>query len=414
MANEIAPNERADAETGEIMTMTEQPLAVQLAQAELNQAVTTAKAFPRSIQKARSNILSLATLDEETAAECVYALPRGGKPIKGPSIRFAEIVASQWGNCHTGSRVVAVDKFDKVVVAEGVFFDLETGMKRTAQIRRRIVDSKGRLYNDDMITVTGNAAASVAMREAILKGIPKAVWRQAYAQCEGVIAGDIKTLGERRDGAIKAFAVWGIKPEQIFASLDVAGLDEIGLDQVATLRAMFKAIKDGDQKVEDYFPAVADQTRAADAAKGTAAKLADIAASGGKAANGEGDKAKPDSDNQKAESDKPKAKADNQKAEKAKEPPAEAKEAAAAKDSAQADLPATEQAGAEAQANQAAPDDDAPESFTDQQIEAAFQRGAEAKKKGMSRKATPPEWREPGKEELLNAWLRGFDQTERE
>ena len=239
-----------------------------MAQAELNQAITTARAFPRSIDQAMRNILSLATLDDETAEECVYALPRGGKPIRGPSVRFAEIIASQWGNCHCASRVVAVDKFEKVVIAEGVFLDLQSGMKRTAQVRRRITDKHGRLFNEDMITVTGNAAASIAMREAILKGIPKGVWRRAYDRCEQVIAGDVETLVVRREKAMKAFATFGVTPEQIFSCLDVGGLDDVGLDEITTLTAMFKAIKSGEQKVEDYFPPAADPAKAKEAAKG--------------------------------------------------------------------------------------------------------------------------------------------------
>jgi hypothetical protein len=277
MSTDIA---KVDADTGEIIETKEVPLAVQLAEAQLNTEVVTARKFPRSITMAVRNIMNIATLDEVTAAENIYALPRGGKPIKGPSIRFAEIVASQWGNCHTGSRIVAVDRFEKVVVAEGVFLDLETGMKRTAQIRRRISGKDGRIYNDDMITVTGNAAASIAMREAILKGIPKAVWRQAYERCEATVAGNIKTVSVSRDEAIKAFAVWGITPDQIFSALEVGGLDDIGIDEIVTMRAMFKAIKNGEQKVEDYFPSKVNATMAVEAAKGTAAKLADIAAGG--------------------------------------------------------------------------------------------------------------------------------------
>ena len=80
-------------------------LAVTLARAEIDQQIATARALPRSIERAIKNIVTLSTLDEETAAECIYALPRGGKTIRGPSIRFAEIVASQWGNARVGSRV---------------------------------------------------------------------------------------------------------------------------------------------------------------------------------------------------------------------------------------------------------------------------------------------------------------------
>lgn len=386
MANEI---DTIDPQTGEVMTMSEsaQPLAVQLAQAELNQAVTTAKAFPRSITQAVQNIMSLATLDEETAKESVYALPRGGKPIKGPSIRFAEIVASQWGNCHTGSRIVAVDRFEKVVIAEGVFLDLETGMKRTAQIRRKISGRDGRLFNDDMITVTGNAAASIAMREAILKGIPKAVWRKAYDHCEKVIAGDVKTLAERRENAFKVFAAWGVKPEQIFAALEVGGMDDIGLDEIATLNAMREAIKGGSQTVEDYFPAKSNGDDAVAAAKGTAAKLGAIAESGKPS-----DKPADDAQAGAKGKDKPKPDA---------KPEAEEKPASE---------PAQEQRPADRE--QTASEGSAPASFSDDDIEAAFQKGADAKRNGMSRKSLPGEWRADGFEPLADAWVRGFTETE--
>lgn len=392
-----------DPETGEVMTVTEQPvaLAVQLAQAELNQAVTTAKAFPRNLRQVQQNIMALATLDEETAAESVYALPRSGKPIKGASIRFAEIVASQYGNCHTGSRIVAVDRFEKVVVAEGVFLDLETGMKRTAQIRRKISDKYGRIYNDDMITVTGNAAASIAMREAILKGIPKALWRRAYEHCEKVIAGDVQTLTVRRERAITSFAVWGIKPEQIFASLEVEGVDGIGLDELATLFAMHKAIKSGDQKVEDYFPAVSDPAKATEAAKGTAAKLNDIAKEGEAAKEG----APANEQGSPTAGEKPKKAAKPKEEQKASQQPAPQDGEAKAGEPEQG-KPADGEQAAESGETTGAP------SFSDEDIEGAFQKGADAKRKGMGRKTLPGEWRAEGFEPLADAWVRGWTETE--
>ena len=249
-------------------------MIVQMAQAELNQAVTTARAFPRSIKRSVDSIISLATLDAETAAECIYALPRGGKPIKGPSVRFAEIVSAMYGNCHVGSRIVAVDRAEKVVIAEGVFFDLETGMKRVSQVQRRISDKNGKLFNDDMIAVTGNAAASIAMREAVLKGVPKAIWRKAYEAADRVTLGTAETLVARRGKAMAAFAAWGIVPEQIFASLEVAGLDDIGLEEIGLLVAMFQAIKSGDVTVESYFPPKVDPLAARQAARGTARNAA--------------------------------------------------------------------------------------------------------------------------------------------
>lgn len=229
-------------------------MAIALSKAEIDQQITTALAYPRSIEKATKNIMSLATLDAETAASCIYALPRGGKPIKGPSARFAEIVVSQWGNCRVASRVVHVDKTDKFVEAEGVYHDLETNMARRALVRRRISDKHGRLLTDDMIIVTGNAASSIAARNAILAGVPRAVWGKSYERCERVIAGDIKTLAVSITDAMKGFAAFGVTPEQVCAAIEVNGASDIKIDHIALLRGMYATLKNGEATTEEMFP----------------------------------------------------------------------------------------------------------------------------------------------------------------
>lgn len=235
----------------------ESTLAVSLARAEIDQQIATARALPRMISRVVQNIQTLATLDAESAEECIYALPRGGKPIKGPSVRLAEIIAGQWGNCRIGTRVVHVDRIEKIVEAEGVFHDLETNVAHTARVRRRISDRGGKLLTDDMIVVTGNAAAAIAKRNAILSGVPKGVWRGAYAAVERVIAGDVKTLVERRDTAMKAFAAFGVKPELVFLAIGVSGKDDITIEHMGTLLGMHSALKSGEATVEELFPAKA-------------------------------------------------------------------------------------------------------------------------------------------------------------
>lgn len=409
-----------DPETGEVMSTAiasfeadSAPLAVRLAKVELDQAISTAKAYPRSLQRVRDNVSTLVMLDEETAKECVYALPRGGKPIKGPSVRFAEIVASQYGNCKVGSRVVDVNKFEKYVEAEGVFIDLESGMQRTARIRRKISDKNGRVYNDDMIVVTGNAACAIAMREAILKGVPKALWRRAYDEAEGVIAGDIKTLAERREGAIRAFAAWGITPDQIFASLEIVGQDEIGLDQIATLTAMFKAIKAGEQQVEDYFPAKANAAAGVEAAKGTAAKLEGIAKGAQDKPKdepkGKGARQKAAEDRHAADREEAQKQHDEDVAERAAETEQEgqqqADDGAGATDTAAdtADAASGDDTGASDETGGEEDGDGRPPS--DEEVERAYARGVTAGKRGMKPSLIPDEYRKH--QRLFDAWNDG-------
>lgn len=237
---------------GELMTL-DGSLAIEMNRVEIDQQIATARRYPRQISRVASNIKSLVTLDEETAEECMFALPRGGKPIKGPSIRFAEVVKATYGNNRSASRVIAVDRIEKVVIAEGVFHDLETNTATRSETRRRIVDSKGRLYNDDMIIMTGNAAGSIALRNAILGGVPKALWRGAYSAVQSLIAGDIKTLAETREKAIRALATFGVTPEQVFEAVGLAGLEDIKLDHIPVLRGMFSALKNGEETVETMF-----------------------------------------------------------------------------------------------------------------------------------------------------------------
>ena len=242
-------------EHGEVLESDDVPrsMAVQLQKAEIDQQVSTAKAYPRSIKRVQSSIMDMATLDEQSADECIYALPRGGKPIKGPSIRFAEILKQAFGNCRSGSRVVEVNKSEMYVEAEGVFHDLETNSSTTKRVRRRISDKRGQVFKDDMIIVTGNAACSIALRNAILDGVPKPLWRTAYQAVEATIAGDITTLSERRTRALKHLAAVGLSPDQVYACLAVEGEADITVDNVLTMRGMYSALKNGEATVEEMI-----------------------------------------------------------------------------------------------------------------------------------------------------------------
>lgn len=234
----------------------------ELVTAEIDQQISTAHAYPRSITKVNRNIVSLVTLDKEFAQECTFALPRGNKPITGPSIRMAEVVFSQWGNCRGGARVVHVDRKEMFIEAEGVFHDLETNAATTKRVRRRISDKNGKLLSDDMIIVTGNAACSIAFRNAVLAGVPKMVWGPAYDNALRMIKGDVKTLPERRTNAMTTMAAFGLKPEQVFLMLGVRGMDDIGLDQIVTLGGLHNALKNEEVTVEELLAGASAPTDA--------------------------------------------------------------------------------------------------------------------------------------------------------
>ncbi|TPL40647.1 hypothetical protein [Mesorhizobium sp. B2-4-6] len=371
--------ETVDRSTGELATlpagMGGQSLAVQLAMAELNQDVVTARSFPRSVATVMRNITELVMLDEQTAKECVYAVPRDGKTIRGPSIRLAEIIASQWGNCHCASRVVHVDKIEKYVESEGVFHDLETGLKRTARTRKNISKRDGGIYSQDMIMTAGNAAASIGMREAILKGVPKAVWRQAFEHAENVIRGDVTTLVERREEAMKALAGIGVTPDRVFAAIDVAGVEEIGIEELADLFAMYQGVKSKETDVDEVFPAV---KKAGDQPAGLKGKLDQLAG---------------DEPEAKKQAVAPKGDA----AKKSEAGPSPAGSDARGRKGAPAEpKPSSGDPGPQAQ-----PDDGDP-------IAVASRMGRAAYRKNLSERAIPVDFKQADREAEKDAWLAAF------
>lgn len=253
------------AETEEIIS----PLVVyQQDKAAIDVQITTAKAYPRSIKRATENCLALVTMDRETAETCNYSLPRGGKPISGPSVHLAKILAQQWGNMRIEAKVVDIDATH--VTSESVCWDLETNIAIKTQVKRSIMQHEtkwdgsksvrtGRMIrmNDDMITVTGNAANSIAMRNAILSVIARAVVNRVYNAAKEMITGDIsdknKLIAKRKlvfDGLKETY---GLTEKEILAAVGKAAMDHITGDDILVLIGIGQSIKDGDTTVEQSF-----------------------------------------------------------------------------------------------------------------------------------------------------------------
>jgi len=224
--------------------------------------VSTAKMYPRSISKFKSKAMMMATLDPETAANCYYAIPRGGKTIEGPSARLAEIVASAWGNMRVSARVVNEDA--RFIYAESVAWDLETNTAVSIESKRRITNRDGRRYDDDMIAVTANAAVSIALRNSVFKIVPGAYTREIYEAARKCAAGDIKSLALRRGEMLNFFKRYGITEERILNTIGKAKVDDIDLDDIATLKGVATAIKDQETTPDDAFPEIKKEPAAGD------------------------------------------------------------------------------------------------------------------------------------------------------
>lgn len=246
--------------------------------ANVDSQVATAKRYPRNIKRSIDNSIVMATMDSETAQSCGYALPRGGKPITGPSVHLAKIVVSNWGNMRTEVKVVQIT--DKQIISRGTCWDLEANVASAFEVRRSIVDSKGKRYSDDMITVTGNAANSIAYRNAVFSVVPKAVVDKVYKAAQRFITGDLsdeEKLIKRRTDAINHFnEEWGITEAEVIRLCGKQTVNQIRANEIALLLGMAQSLKDGDTTVEDLMKPFrggeVSKTKIADIAKESAIK----------------------------------------------------------------------------------------------------------------------------------------------
>ena len=252
--------------------------------ANVDSQVATAKQYPRDLARSVNNSIAMATMDYATAQSCGYALPRGGKPITGPSVHLAKLLVSNWGNIRAEAKIVRVT--DKQVVSRGTCWDLENNVATAFEVSRSIVGKSGKRYSDDMITVTGNAANSIAFRNAVFSVIPKAITDKVYQAAQHFITGDLsdeEKLVARRKKCIDFFKdEYGINEKEVVMLCGKQTVNQIKADQIALLLGITQSLKDGDTTVDELMkPYRKEENKnsitamAADAAKADAAKKED-------------------------------------------------------------------------------------------------------------------------------------------
>lgn len=251
--------------------------------ANVDSQVSTAKQYPRDIARCINNSIAMATIDYETAQSCGYALQRGRKLITGPSVRLAKLIVSNWGNIRAEAKVVQIT--DKQVVSRGTCWDLENNVANVFEVRRSIVGSNGKRFSDDMITVTSNAANSIAYRNAVFSVIPKAITDKVYQAAQHFITGDLsdeEKLVARRKRCIDFFKdEYGITENEVVMLCGKQTVNQIKADQIALLLGITQSLKDGDTTVEEVMkPYRAEENKKTIASKAAEAAKADVAKKG--------------------------------------------------------------------------------------------------------------------------------------
>ena len=225
--------------------------------AQIDIQITTAKRYPRNLQRSIDNTIAIVTLDKDIAESCGYSLPRGSKKIEGPSVHLARIMAAQYGNFRVECKITQIT--DKHIVSQGIAFDLENNYAVKVEVRRKITDRNGNRFNEDMITVTGNAANAISFRNAVFNVIGTNVVDNVYKAAKKAIKEGITDLSKECNKMFATFKKeYGVEKADILTVLKLTRVNEVTEDHIVTLRGLYRSLKDGDTTIEDTFGNVVD------------------------------------------------------------------------------------------------------------------------------------------------------------
>jgi hypothetical protein len=233
------------------ITQIEQSRAAQ----EVQAAYVIAKKFPRDENKAFAKIMK-ACERPFLADQAMYAYPRGGQVVTGPSIRLAEVLAQCWGNIDIG--VVEISQANGVSVCKAYAIDLETNVpvSKTFHVVHERHTKKGvqKLTDPrDIYELVANNGAR-RLRACILGVIPGDIAEAAVKRCEETLTSgkDKEPFGDRIRKLILLFDEQGVKVDHIEKRLGHK-LEATIPAELVTLGSIYKSLRDGMAKREDFF-----------------------------------------------------------------------------------------------------------------------------------------------------------------
>lgn len=221
--------------------------------AEVQASYVIAKKFQRDENQSFAKIIE-ACKRHSLAEQAMYAYPRGGTLVTGPSIRLAEAMAQAWGNLDCGVREIS--QSNGVSVAEAYAIDLQTNTRVTkifhVQHVRDTRKGKTKLTDGrDIYEIVANQGAR-RLRACILGILPGDVVEAAVERCKRTLESSDIPIGEQIKKMVVAFAEFGIKVEHLEKKLGHK-LDAIIPAEIVTLKGIYKSLKDGMAKREDFF-----------------------------------------------------------------------------------------------------------------------------------------------------------------
>jgi len=222
---------------------------------EVQAAMIVAKKFPRDETAAYNRIMQ-ACKRRMLAEQAVYAYPRGGTTVTGPSIRLAEVLAQSWGNLDFG--IIELDQRRGESDVMAYAWDLETNVRQTkiftVKHERHKKGGKVDKLTDprDIYEMSANQGAR-RLRACILGVIPGDVTDAAVQACDKTLAGGSdEPLQDRVRKMVAAFSEHGVSLQLIEGRLG----HKIGVTaeaELVSLRKIYLSIRDNMAEPSQFF-----------------------------------------------------------------------------------------------------------------------------------------------------------------
>jgi hypothetical protein len=232
-----------------------------LEKAAVDVQVATAKAYPRDRQKAMQAIVAEAMMDSESMVYTLRYRDRESgetKVVKGPSIRLAEIIMQNWGNLRVWATVI--ESRPEYIRARGSAWDVQTNAWGNEEVIVPTLDRHGKPLHDRLRIIYQQVAISKALRNAILRVIPRSVVNTVMQAIERQQPVTPKAIAGIRDWLRRV----GVSEATACRVVGAQSLDNLTPAQLSTLRGIYAAIRDGEMTVEEAFategPEEADAT----------------------------------------------------------------------------------------------------------------------------------------------------------
>lgn len=235
--------------------------------------IMTAMARPRDEVDATERVL-MACRRPGVAKAATWKIERGGKALRGPSVKLARLIAMYWGNVRSGIKLIEDTPTERHIcgwahdVQTNTYADSEHRFSKKIQRKNKKTGVTEWLATDDEREIREATArwGAICERNSLLKLIPPDVVDAALkvSQDTEVKAARGELEANREDAVrrlVYRFGQEAVTKDMLdrYLEHDVATVDE---RELADLQAILTALEEGQANREEYFPIKAASAKA--------------------------------------------------------------------------------------------------------------------------------------------------------